>query len=130
MSRRSPPSGFTGGPGSDTINGPMIKWWNIFVTPRVLAERTAYPGGTAAVRVRGIVCGRCAQRARQAMDRVAGHRVVRYNPTDGRFEVAHQGALDEAALGRAVQRVVLFRRLRWWLGRPARLLRLAAGLPG
>ena len=130
MERRGRPSGFTGGLGSGSMVGPMIKWWNIFVTPRVLAERTAAPGEAATVRVRGIVCGRCAQRARQAMDRVAGHRVARYNPADGRFEVAHQGALDEAALDYAVQRVVLFRRLRWWLGRPARLLRLAAGLSG
>ncbi len=104
----------------------MPRLWNILITPRAVVEYGPQsPAKLELVHVRGLVCKRCADEAWRAMDTVPDHKVLHYNPADDRFMVTYRHAMDGAALDRAVQSVVTYRRVRWVLGLPMRLL----GLP-
>ena len=81
-----------------------------------LVEATA---GRATVRIDGLVCGLCAARTQQALAAVPGVEAASVDLGAGRAEVwyATDGVIDEAALRRALDSVVVAAGMRRWIER-------------
>lgn len=84
-----------------------------------LVEATA---GRATVRIDGLVCGLCAARTQQALAAVPGVEAASVDLGAGRAEVwyATDGVIDEAALRRALDSVVVAAGMRRWIERAMR----------
>lgn len=95
--------------------------------PRVSVVETLVPTvaetGTseATLRVDGLVCSVCAARTAASLRRVPGVEDARVDLAGGRAHVrlAPGASVDEAAMRRAVERVVVGMRARRWLERAA-----------